>query len=121
MHELLEQHQKFKRTLTQRKANLQYKLKKLRFRALCQTPIIMICLNADVVILWTRSVLTIHLKEDIDTMTDTTEQFVLMKCEKCGYTENVPIHDILILRQLTTPDDTEDHLLCPSVYIICIV
>lgn len=49
-------------------------------------------------------------------MTDTTEQFVLMKCEKCGYTENVPIHDILIL-----PDDTEDHLLCPSVYMICIV
>ena len=73
----------------------------------------MICLNADVVILWTRSVLTIHLKEDIDTMTDTTEQFVLMKCEKCGYTENVPIHDILILRQLSTPDDIEDHLLCP--------
>ncbi len=60
-----------------------------------------------------ESVLTIHLKEDTDTMTDTTEQFVLMKCEKCGYTENVPIHDILILRQLTTPDDTEDHLLCP--------
>ena len=59
----------------------------------------MICLNADVVILWTRLVLTIHLKEDTDTMTDTTEQFVLMKCEK--------------LRQLTTPDDTEDHLLCP--------
>lgn len=54
-------------------------------------------------------------------MTDTTEQFVLMKCEKCGYTENVPIHDILILRPLTTPDDTEDHLLCPSVYMICIV
>lgn len=54
-------------------------------------------------------------------MTDTTEQFVLMKCEKCGYTENVPIHDILILRQLTTPDDTEDHLLCPSVSMICIV
>ena len=121
VHELLEQHQKFKRTLTQRKANLQYKLKKLRFRTLCQKPIIMICLNADVVILWTRSVLTIHLKEDTDTMTDTTEQFVLMKCEKCGYTENVPIHDILILRQLTTPDDTEDHLLCPSVYMICIV
>ena len=72
----------------------------------------MICLNANVVI---------HLKEDTDTMTDTTEQFVLMKCEKCGYTENVPIHDILILRQLTTPDDTEDHLLCPSVYMICIV
>ena len=72
----------------------------------------MICLNANVVILWTRSVLTIHLKEDIDTMTDTTEQFVLMKCEKCAYTENVPIHDILILRQLSTPDDTEDHLLC---------
>ena len=94
---------------------------KLRVRTLCQTPIIMICLNADVVILWTRSVLTIHLKEDTDTMTDTTEQFVLMKCEKCGYTENVPIHDILILRQLTTPDDTEDHLLCPSVYMICIV
>lgn len=46
-------------------------------------------------------------------MTDTTEQFVLMKCEKWGYTENVPIHDILILRQLTTPDDTEDPLLCP--------
>ena len=85
MHELLEQHQKFKRTLTQRKANLQYKLKKLRFRTLCQKPIIMICLNADVVILWTRSVLTIHLKEDTDTMTDTTEQFVLMKCEKCEY------------------------------------
>lgn len=38
----------------------------------------MICLNADVVILWTRLVLTIHLKEDTDTMTDTTEQFVLM-------------------------------------------
>lgn len=76
------------------------------------TPIIMICLNADVVILWTRSVLTIHLKEDTDTMTDTTEQFVLMKCKKCGYAENVPIHDILILRQLSTPDDTEDHLLC---------
>ncbi len=112
MHELLEQHQKFKRTLTQRKANLQYKLKKLRFRTLCQTPIIMICLNADVVILWTRSVLTIHLKEDTDTMTDTTEQFVLMKCKKCGYAENVPIHDILILRQLSTPDDTKDHLLC---------
>lgn len=121
MHELLEQHQKFKRTLTQRKANLQYKLKKLRFRTLCQTPIIMICLNADVVILWTRSVLTIHLKEDTDTMTDTTEQFVLMKCKKCGYAENVPIHDILILRQLSTPDDIEDHLLCPSVYMICIV
>ena len=51
--------------------------------------------------------------KDTDTMTDTTEQFVLMKCEKCGYTENVPIHDILMLRQLTTPDDTEDHLLCP--------
>lgn len=82
------------------------------------TPIIMICLNADVVILWTRLVLTIHLKEDTDTMTDTTEQFVLMKCEKCGYTENVPIHDILILRQLTTPDDTEDHLLCPFCSII---
>lgn len=46
-------------------------------------------------------------------MTDTTEQFVLMKCEKSGYTENVPIHDILMLRQLTTPDDTEDLLFCP--------
>lgn len=54
-------------------------------------------------------------------MTDTTEQFVLMKCEKCGYTENVPIHDILILRQLSTPDDTEDHLLCPFCLQICIV
>ena len=35
VHELLGQHQKFERTLTQRKANLQYKLKKLRFRTLC--------------------------------------------------------------------------------------
>ena len=35
VHELLGQHQKFKRTLAQRKANLQYKLKKLRFRTLC--------------------------------------------------------------------------------------
>ncbi len=34
----------------------------------------MICLNADVVILWTRSVLTIHLKEDIDTMTTKTDR-----------------------------------------------
>ena len=51
----------------------------------------MICLNADVVILWTRSVLTIHLKEDTDTMTDTTEQVCLDEMRemwlhrKCAY------------------------------------
>ena len=36
-----------------------------------------------------------------------------MKCEKCGYTENVPLKDILFLRKFSDPGDNEDHILCP--------
>ena len=46
-------------------------------------------------------------------MAESTEQTVSMKCEKCGYTENVPLKDILFLRKFSDPGDNEDHILCP--------
>ena len=44
-------------------------------------------------------------------MVDNIEKSVLMKCENCE--ELVPLSDLEILRSLSTPDDIEDHLLCP--------
>jgi hypothetical protein len=38
----------------------------------------------------------------------------LMKCIKCGYTENVPLEDLLTLRQLYhLKTDEDDSVLCP--------
>ena len=45
-------------------------------------------------------------------MTENIDKNVLMKCEKCGYEEKVPLSDILLLRELSAPFE-EDHLLCP--------
>ena len=37
-----------------------------------------------------------------------------MRCERCGYKELVPLHDLEILRYLEDDlTDYEDHLLCP--------
>ncbi|MBE6109779.1 MAG: hypothetical protein E7194_05105 [Erysipelotrichaceae bacterium] len=47
-------------------------------------------------------------------MTEPTEKTVLMKCIKCGYTEEVPLSDLLQLRRifhLNGPE--EDTVLCP--------
>ncbi len=55
---------------------------------------------------------TIHWKEL--KMTEHTDKTVLMKCIKCGYTEDVPLSDLLTLRELYDlkgPED--DSVLCP--------
>ncbi len=46
-------------------------------------------------------------------MTDNTDKTVLMKCTKCGYEEDVPMKDILKLREIYNLDDSDDHVLCP--------
>ena len=47
-------------------------------------------------------------------MTENTEKNVLMKCEKCGYEEEVPQEDLDLHRYLDDdPEHYEDHLLCP--------
>ncbi len=47
-------------------------------------------------------------------MTDNTEKTVLMKCERCGYEEEVPQKDLDLLRSVDKdPEHCEDHLLCP--------
>ena len=47
-------------------------------------------------------------------MTGTTDNRVLMKCEKCGYQELVPLTDLELLRSVEKDlSNYEDRLLCP--------
>lgn len=47
-------------------------------------------------------------------MTEPTDKAVLMKCIKCGYTENVPLKDLLQLREIyDLKGPEEDSVLCP--------
>ena len=46
-------------------------------------------------------------------MTDTIEKTVLMKCECCGYQEEVPLQDLIDLRDLKeNEEDKRDRVLC---------
>ncbi len=45
-------------------------------------------------------------------MIEIIDKTVLMKCETCGYEEEVPLADIELLREFSAPFE-EDHLLCP--------
>ena len=54
---------------------------------------------------------TTHYKEV--QMTDDIEKTVLMKCEKCGYLEEVPLQDLIDLRSLKeNEEDKRDRVLC---------
>ena len=47
-------------------------------------------------------------------MTDIIEKIVLMKCECCGYQEEVPLQDLIDLRDLKENEkDKRDRILCP--------
>ena len=46
-------------------------------------------------------------------MTDNIEKTVLMKCECCGYLEEVPLQTLLNLRDLKEDEENkEDRILC---------
>ena len=46
-------------------------------------------------------------------MTENIEKTVLMKCEACGYLEEVPISTLIKLRDLEPDKQDIDKLLCP--------
>ena len=50
-------------------------------------------------------------------MTGTTDNRVLMKCEKCGYQELVPLTDLELLRSVEKDlSNYEDRLLMPPLF-----